>query len=59
MPPLPSSRWAPSARRLDASDLLDCRMEMRRGDEVVSQGSGRACLASPLNALLWLARVMA
>ncbi|MDB6180030.1 2-keto-4-pentenoate hydratase [Paracoccus fistulariae] len=49
----------PFARRLAGIDLLDCRMEMGAGDEVVSQGSGRACLGSPLNALLWLARVMA
>lgn len=49
----------PSARRLADAGLLDCRMEMRRGEEVVSQGSGRACLGSPLNALMWLARVMA
>lgn len=49
----------PSARRLVGSDLLDCRMEMRQDDAVVSAGSGRACLGSPLNALLWLARIMA
>ena len=49
----------PSARRLIDADLLNCRMEMRAGAEVVSQGTGRACLGSPLNALLWLARTMA
>ncbi|MQW86943.1 2-keto-4-pentenoate hydratase [Sinorhizobium saheli] len=49
----------PSARRLTEADLLDCRMEMHRGDELLSQGKGRLCLGSPLNALLWLARVMA
>ena len=49
----------PSARRLIDTDLLSCRMEMRAGAEVVSQGTGRACLGSPLNALLWLARTMA
>jgi 2-keto-4-pentenoate hydratase len=30
-------------------------MTMRRGDERVSQGDGRACLGDPLNALAWLA----
>lgn len=49
----------PSVRRLTDVDLLGCRMEMKQGDDVVSQGSGRACLGSPLNALLWLARTMA
>lgn len=49
----------PSARRLSVTDLLDCRMEMTCGDEIVSQGTGRACLGSPLNAVLWLARTMA
>lgn len=49
----------PSARRLAGADLLDARMELRQGETVVSQGSGRACLGSPLNALLWLAQVMA
>lgn len=49
----------PSARRLIDVDLLNCRMEMKQGNDVVTQGSGRACLGSPLNALLWLARTMA
>lgn len=49
----------PSAQRLTDADLLDCRMRMTSGDTVVSEGTGRACLGSPLNALAWLARVMA
>lgn len=49
----------PSARKLTDADLLDCRMAMTCGDEVVSEGTGRACLNSPLNAVFWLARVMA
>lgn len=49
----------PSPRRLDRLDLLNCRMELCKGDEVVSTGQGRACLASPLNAVRWLARTMA
>lgn len=43
---------------LSALDLAGCRMEMRLGDEIVSQGTGAACLGNPLNAALWLARKM-
>jgi 2-keto-4-pentenoate hydratase len=49
----------PSPKPLAGLDLLDCKMVLKKGDEVVSQGSGRACLGSPLNAVQWLARVMA
>lgn len=34
-------------------------MVLKKGNEVVSEGSGRACLSSPLNAVQWLARIMA
>ncbi|WP_042693882.1 2-keto-4-pentenoate hydratase [Azospirillum sp. B506] len=45
-------------RRLADFDIAACAMEMRRGDAVVSQGSGRACLGNPLTAAVWLADVM-
>ncbi len=49
----------PSAKRLDKVDLLDCKMQMTLNKKLVSEGIGRACLGSPLNALQWLARIMA
>lgn len=47
------------ARRLDAVDLVGCGMALERNGELASTGAGVACLGSPINATLWLARVMA
>jgi 2-keto-4-pentenoate hydratase len=44
--------------KLSDVDLTACPMEMKRGDEIVSRGNGRACLGSPLNAAIWLADMM-
>jgi 2-keto-4-pentenoate hydratase len=46
-------------RRLDAIDLQGCGMTLECNGELVSSGAGAACLGSPVNAALWLARVMA
>lgn len=43
-------------RRLEDVDLLDCKMTMAVVDKEVSTGMGRACLGSPVNATVWLAR---
>lgn len=42
--------------RLDEFDPVEVSMTMRLDGEVVSEGSGAACLGDPLNALTWLAR---
>lgn len=42
-------------RRLDGLDLRALQMQMTRGDDVVSKGTGAACLGNPLNAMAWLA----
>lgn len=40
---------------LDTFEPKEVVMTMRRGGEVVSEGTGRDCLGDPLNALSWLA----
>jgi len=45
--------------RLDGLDLRSAGMILEIGGEPVSTGAGAACLGHPLNATLWLARVMA
>lgn len=45
-------------RRLGEVDLAGCAMQMKRGDDIVSSGNGRACLGNPLTAAVWLADMM-
>lgn len=46
-------------RRVSDLDLLTLGMRLSRNGEVVSVGSGAACLGHPLKAAFWLARTMA
>lgn len=46
-------------KRLGDFDPRLCGMVMTRNNEPVSVGAGAACMGSPLNASLWLARTMA
>ncbi len=44
---------------LTAVDLRTVTMTMTRGHDTVSEGTGAACLGSPLNAAVWLASALA
>ena len=45
--------------RITDFDMRLCGMVMEKSGEPVSVGAGAACMGSPLNATLWLAKVMA
>lgn len=44
--------------KLQDLDLINCKMQMENKGKLVSEGLGKACLGSPINALLWLAQKM-
>lgn len=39
-------------------DLVECKMSMLKNGELVSEGTGKACMDHPLNAALWLVNTM-
>ncbi len=43
----------------DVDDLRASEMTLTSGDDVVSSGTGAACLGHPLNAVVWLANAVA
>jgi 2-keto-4-pentenoate hydratase len=45
-------------RNLDGIDLSQCKMKMHCSGEVVSSGSGAACMGNPVHAAVWLATKM-
>ncbi len=45
--------------KLENVDLINCPMEMSVNGNKVSEGKGAACMGSPINATLWLAKTMA
>jgi len=55
-----ASHWTIGHRpvKLDQLDLINCKMKMYNHDQLVSEGVGKACLGSPINAVLWLAKKM-
>ncbi len=44
---------------LDDVEPADVEMQLHRGTELVSRGTGRDCLGDPLNAAAWLAATLA
>jgi 2-keto-4-pentenoate hydratase len=46
-------------RRLDGLNLRALQMQMTKQGELLSKGSGAACLGNPLNAMAWLAGELA
>lgn len=47
-----------SPKQIGQIDLTGCGMTLHRNGALEVTGSGGACMGSPLNALLWLARTM-
>jgi 2-keto-4-pentenoate hydratase len=45
--------------KLENLDLINCKMSMSKNGAIVSEGQGKQCLGSPINAMQWLAQTMA
>ncbi len=39
-------------------DMVNCKMTLLKNQEIVSEGSGAACMGSPVAAVIWLAKTM-
>lgn len=55
-----ASHWVVGHKpvRLEKLDLINCKMILEKNGKVESKGTGSACLGSPINAMLWLAKTM-
>lgn len=40
------------------ADMVNCKMTLLKNQEIVSEGSGAACMGSPVVAVVWLAETM-
>ena len=56
-----ASHWVVGHKpvKLENLDLVNCKMRMEKNGETASEGVVSACLGSPINAMLWLAKTMA
>jgi 2-keto-4-pentenoate hydratase len=45
-------------KTLDEIDVVNCKMQLSKNGDIVSEGFGYNCMGSPLNATLWLAKKM-
>lgn len=48
----------PKPTRLTDVDLRTVKMTLHAGEELISEGSGAACLSHPVNAVVWLANTL-
>jgi 2-keto-4-pentenoate hydratase len=39
-------------------DMVNCKMSLNKNGNIVSEGSGAACMGSPVAAVVWLANIM-
>jgi 2-keto-4-pentenoate hydratase len=55
-----ASHFVLGDERIELSNinLEGCKMQLFKNDELVSEGTGKACMGNPLNAVLWLAQAM-
>lgn len=55
-----ASHFVLGSKKIDLStiDLINCRMQLFKNENMVSEGIGKACMGNPLQAVLWLAQTM-